>query len=317
MKDEATSELLSRSLDGDLTQKEQRELDELIQADRSLLHELETLRELTATVRSFAQTEAAPPELARLLEPLRRSPPPRRGARPVFRWMAAAATIVLAIAVTHEVAQRRSPQPPIASAPEGALEASSQPTPSGELFHLQPLPQSPHAEEVAGAADMILAQTPVAPALDEPPPITVIGPLEEPASAAQSAARQPPPAASAQPLPHGASPPALVHHDTSFQMQANPTKRSATSSRSCVLTVVITDGTTQTVRATTSLPVGHYLVLVTVSQHTITGLEPVAQQRQDWLAEGDIAHLIGRSLPETADGVYSAELVVSTALHLD
>ncbi len=172
MLDQATTELLSRHMDGELAASEELQLQQLLAEQPALQQELEAMLELRDSVRAFARQEEPPAELSALLEPLRRSPPPPVTIRPFYRWLAAAAALGLGITVSMEVAQR-NPGPTL-DPPSTSISQESQ-----EPFQLQPLP-TPRDGELVGAIDHLLANPPPGEQLESPPPLEVIGPVEKP-----------------------------------------------------------------------------------------------------------------------------------------
>ena len=105
--DEATAELLSRYLDGDLDAGQARLLEQRLAAEPALEAELAALRQLQLQVRSVADRMALPAELdAPFARPDRGSA--RRPARipPAVRWLGLAAGVALAVTVAVEVARR-------------------------------------------------------------------------------------------------------------------------------------------------------------------------------------------------------------------
>jgi hypothetical protein len=171
--DEATAELLSRHLDGDLAEAEEKAFQEQLAAEPELQAELASMERLRNAVRSFAEQEEPPGELSALLEPLRRSSPPPITVRPFYRWLAAAATLILGVTVLVEVA-RQNPGPQL---PE-SLSRAPQPAPTATgYFQLQPLPTKAD-NGLLGAGDHLLASPPPESELEPPPPLEVMGPLE-------------------------------------------------------------------------------------------------------------------------------------------
>jgi hypothetical protein len=171
--DEATAELLSRHLDGDLAEAEEKMFQEQLAADPEMQAELASMEQLCKAVRVLAEQEEPPNELSALLEPLRRSSPPPIGVRPFYRWLAAAAALVLGVTVAVELA-RQNPGPqlpePLTKAPQPV------PTETG-YFQLQPLPTKAD-NGLLGAGDHLLASPPPESELEPPPPLEVMGPLE-------------------------------------------------------------------------------------------------------------------------------------------
>jgi hypothetical protein len=169
--DEATAELLSRHLDGDLAEAGEKEFQEQLAADPELQAELASMEQLCNAVRVLAEQEEPPVELSALLEPLRRSSPPPISVRPFYRWLAAAAALILGVTVAVEVArQNPGPELPLTTGPQPL------PTETG-YFQLQPLPTK-EDNGLLGAGDHLLANPPPETELEPPPPLEVLGPLE-------------------------------------------------------------------------------------------------------------------------------------------
>jgi anti-sigma factor RsiW len=114
MTDEASREVLSRSLDGDLDSDEERELAARLEAEPALRAELEAMRRVRRSVAAFASSERVPPELDTLVDPLLRGKPTPVVVRPWARWLATAAAVILGVTVIIEV-NRRTPGPNIES----------------------------------------------------------------------------------------------------------------------------------------------------------------------------------------------------------
>lgn len=176
MIDEATLELLSRHLDGDLTPLERGLLEGRLATEPALAAELAGLERVRDGLRALASRDHPPADLDAALEPLRRSAPPTLGLRPAYRWLALAATLLVGATVTFRVAQR-------APAPR-----AESPTPTRQLreasdtpYQLRPLPTSavPEDQQPLGAVDRLLASPPPTPVLPESPVHTAIGPLTE------------------------------------------------------------------------------------------------------------------------------------------
>jgi hypothetical protein len=124
--DEATAELVSRFLDGDLDAAETRRLEQRLATEPELATELEALRRLQLQVRSVAERMQLPADLE--------APPrlPGRGAAalprrvpPAVRWLGLAAGLALAVTVALEVARR--PPSPAAPAKDTAPPAAAAP----------------------------------------------------------------------------------------------------------------------------------------------------------------------------------------------
>jgi hypothetical protein len=172
--DERRNEWLSRYLDGDLTDAERADVERAIENDPALRADLETTRELRRAVRDLASGMQPPAELDLVMEPLRRgAPAPQRRVRPVYRWLGAAAAVVLGVTVTLEMV-RRNPSPNTVR-PTRTVIANGD---DREIFELAPLPSAvPDDNRPVGATDRLLEEDPPAPAAPEPPALEVVGPL--------------------------------------------------------------------------------------------------------------------------------------------
>jgi hypothetical protein len=177
MMDEATNELLSRHLDGDLSPDEERELTTRLKKDVPLAAQLDAMRRVRSSVADLAANERVPAELDSVLEPLLNSHPESLPARPWARWLATAAVAVLGLTVVIEV-NRRDPGPDIGAI---ARQAEKQAGRSEEPFALAPLPTSslPAEEQPLGASDRLLASPIPEMELAAPPPLEVLGPLQQ------------------------------------------------------------------------------------------------------------------------------------------
>jgi len=185
--DEATLILLSRHVDGDLSPDEAARLEERLSREPELREELARLGEVRAWLGELGSSEEPPKELDALVAPLRLARAPRPLVRPAYRWLAAAACVVIGVAVGVEVAQRRPPQVPAAA----GREASSRPQVSKSLarepFQLQALPTAPPDEDrPLGAAERLLASPPPEAALQDLPALEPAGPLEAPPQAEEA-----------------------------------------------------------------------------------------------------------------------------------
>lgn len=172
--DERRNERLSRYLDGDLTDAERAEFERAMENDPALRADLETTQELRRAVKDLASGMEPPAELDLVMEPLRRgAPAPERLVRPVYRWLGAAAAVVLGVTVTLEMV-RRNPSPTTAQ-PTRTVTANGD---DREIFELAPLPSAvPDDNRPIGATDRLLEEDPPAPAAPEPPALEVVGPL--------------------------------------------------------------------------------------------------------------------------------------------
>ncbi len=173
--DKTLRELVSRRLDGDLDEAEATRLDERARSDAELAAEIAAGRELRQAVAALADRMEPPETLDRVMDPLRRSAPvPARRVRPVYRWLGAAAVVVLGVTVAVDVA-RRNPEPTL-SRPSPQRESPVRER--EEIFELAPLPTAnPDESRPLGATDRLLEEEPVPPAAPEPAPLEVMGPL--------------------------------------------------------------------------------------------------------------------------------------------
>jgi hypothetical protein len=180
--DETLHELVSRYIDGDLEDAESARLEARAATDSELAAAIDAALELRTAVASLAASMEPPAALDRVMEPLCQSAPaPARSVRPLYRWLGAAAAVVLGVSVAVEVA-RRNPEPTLgrpASSPQQPAQDRD------EIFELAPLPTaSPDTDRPLGAADHLLEEKPAQPAAPEPAPLEVIGPLPTEATSA-------------------------------------------------------------------------------------------------------------------------------------
>lgn len=181
--DDPRLELLSRHLDGDLGDDETRQLEERLAAEPDLAAELAALVRVREEVRALARSEPPPARLDAAVEPLRRTVAARATVRPAFRWLAAAATLVLGLSVGYRVAQRGpSAVPPSGSSRQARTENEARK--SEKPYPLAPLPgtEVPPERQLLGAADRLVA-SPVPP-VEVPLPVaqTAVGPLDSASS---------------------------------------------------------------------------------------------------------------------------------------
>lgn len=177
-------ERLSRFLDGDLSPEEEQELRAELETNPTLASELEEMQRLQHAVYTLAAREKPPAELDVLVEPLRRDRVMPRSVRPVYRWLAAAATVVVAVTVGIEIGRQGPVHDPSTLAPATtSAVGTGDDESSGRrgYFRLQPMPRfKEEAEAPQGAAEKLLATPPAFPAPDEAPALEVAGPLPEP-----------------------------------------------------------------------------------------------------------------------------------------
>jgi hypothetical protein len=178
MMDEATREILSRHLDGDLHADEEVELSVRLAADFALAGELETMRRIRRSVAVLASSEQVPAQLDSLVDPLLRGRPEPIALRTWSRWLATAAAVILGATVIIEV-NRRNPGPSLESMAK--LRNEGHPAEPTERFTLAPLPTSslPPEQQPLGASDRLLASPAPDIELDDPVPLEILGPLEE------------------------------------------------------------------------------------------------------------------------------------------
>jgi hypothetical protein len=187
--DERRNERLSRYLDGDLSDAEATEVERALENDPELRADLEAAQRLRRAVWDLAAGMEPPAELDLVMEPLRRGAPASGSrVRPVYRWLGAAAAVVLGVTVAMEMV-RRNPSPD-AVQPTRSVAANGD---DREIFELAPLPSAvPDDNRPIGATDRLLEEEPPAPAAPEPPALEVVGPLTS--DEASVAADEAPPA---------------------------------------------------------------------------------------------------------------------------
>lgn len=187
--DERRNELLSRYLDGDLTAAELADVERAVESDPALRAELQAAQRLRRAVREISAGMEPPAELDLVMEPLRRgTPAPERPVRPVYRWLGAAAAVVLGVTVTLEMV-RRNPSPTTVE-PTRTVTANGD---DREIFELAPLPSAvPDDNRPIGATDRLLEEDPPAPAAPEPPALEVVGPLTTDEASVAAGRAQPP-----------------------------------------------------------------------------------------------------------------------------
>lgn len=178
MNQENIAEQLSRHLDGDLDPDEERDLQSRLEGNPELQAELDALREIRTSIAELANRQGVPRELDPVIAPLLRGQPEPVAVRPWLRWFATAAAVVLGATVVVEV-QRRDTGPGIESIAKSARETVH--GEARERFRLAPLPTSslPPQEQPLGASDRLLASPIPDLELEEPPPLNVLGPLDE------------------------------------------------------------------------------------------------------------------------------------------
>jgi len=172
--DDMLTELLSRYLDDDLTAAERSDFEARLAADPELRAEVEAARKVQHAIARLAGEMHPPAALDAVMEPMLRSAPAaQRRVRPAFRWLGAAAAVVLGVTVAMEVA-RRNPQPELdrTTAPRVVNHDDT------EIFQLAPLPSAvPSENRPLGATDHLLEEDLESPAAPEPEPLEIMGPL--------------------------------------------------------------------------------------------------------------------------------------------
>lgn len=174
--DETTLELLSRAVDEDLDQEEASRLERRLEREPALAEGLASLRASRDAVGRLADVMEPPPDLDRMLVPLRRSQPPE-GVLP-RRWLAVAAAVVgIGLAVAYQLGREHArPAPSL----QALRDAAATPVPERpEYFQLRPLPTSsiPESERPLGARERLLATPDRMPDTGPGEPLVVVGPL--------------------------------------------------------------------------------------------------------------------------------------------
>lgn len=173
---EASLELVSRAVDGDLSPHERQLLAERATADPELGQVLADLGRVRRSIATLAESMEPPEVLDRLMAPLRRGAAPGPSAiRSPLRWLGLAAGVAMALLVGYEIGQRRGPQPSLAALRQAARTPGTARVP----YQLQPLPSRPASgsEAPLGAAERLLADTPRPPDPGDPDGMTVVGPV--------------------------------------------------------------------------------------------------------------------------------------------
>ena len=171
-------ERLSRFIDGDLDEVEERDFRARLELEPALAAELTALIAVRRSLAALATRERAPAELDALVEPLLRGRPDPIVIRPWARWLAATAMVIVGLTVMYEVnfghravdveekLARRRFQPAVEQTQGVAL---------------APLPTSsvPPEKQLIGVGERLLA-SPIPDVEPAPPPaLEVLGPLEE------------------------------------------------------------------------------------------------------------------------------------------
>lgn len=189
--DESLQELVSRYIDGDLDDAESARVEARADTDAELAAEIEAALEIRSAVAALAAGMEPPVALDPVMEPLRQSAPvPDRVVRPLYRWLGAAAAVVLGVSVAVEVV-RRNPEPALR---QPASSHDVRDRDREEIFELAPLPSAiPDDNRPLGAADHLLEEKPPPPSAPEPAPLEVIGPLPTDESTTIGDGSHPPP----------------------------------------------------------------------------------------------------------------------------
>jgi hypothetical protein len=331
--DEATVELLSRYLDDDLEGEERGRVERLLKEDDAARSELEGMRQLRRMMVELADREQPPAELDALLEPLRRTVPGPQLVRPTYRWLAAAASVLVAVGVAYQVA-RQSPAPPMPTSE--APVASPAPHLAQPSLPSQPRQRDARAEELVSATDRLLASPLPEPEVDRPPPLDVIGPLEAPRAEITQPAPAPPAARSVAAADDAAalereseSPPVRRRSQDLGQWAPEPDRETARSadhptvamegaaaksmrlSRSAVSSLeVVVNGDTLRVPVTRlpELEPGSFALLLEVVAGEIHACRPASDAIPD--TERACRAVVGTAVGEIRDGSYRGWLHV-------
>ena len=176
--EDARAERLSRFIDGDLDQAEERDLRACLESEPALAAELTSLIAIRQSLAALAARERAPAELDSLVEPLLRGRPEPIVVRPWARWLATAAVVIVGLTVIYEVNFGHR----VPNVEDKLARRSSQsvlePT---ERFALAPFPTSsvPPEKQLIGVGERLVA-SPIPDVETGPPPaLEVLGPLEE------------------------------------------------------------------------------------------------------------------------------------------
>jgi hypothetical protein len=341
--DDPTLELLSRHLDGDLGEADERALAARLGADEALRLELEALAQVAAALRRVAEAERPPAMLDAVLEPLVVGPvaaPGRR--RPWVRWASAAAAAVLGVTIMLEVSERRS----AVSTEERLSQTAGRRAPASgecERFALAPLPsREPDDEErPRGAVERLLAdhEPEVATADEVPPPLEVLGPLGAPVPAKRRATggapdpappdddgRVPPPAAAGLtanlPPSSSARPSSADHLGRQGAARGNEGSRTAPRDQDTAgrrsdaahgQLLVFVEGETawRSFELRERCDPGRYAVRVRIENGTVRRVWPVWKPLAAPTESLQASELVlGLEIEGVADGEYPAEVVV-------
>ena len=335
--DEATAELLSRFLDGDLDAAETRRLEQRLATEPELAIELEALRRLQLQVRSVAERMQLPAELdAPPRLPVHGAAPLPRRVPPAVRWLGLAAGVALAVTVALEVS-RRPPSPPApargAAPPAAAAPAVASPAPP-RVQALEPAAPAPADEltKAAAAPPAESSQTTPRPAQSHLPPPDPQLPAATPEKRTTAVGGRGP-AASAESLEEVDSARAdrapeadsrgLAASDEAAR-EREPARPAASNEQAAFagisadaakqegaagarLELIGEDGTpVAALELPTAPPAPGSRLVVTVAGGVVVTIEPEAG---DAVAGPAIDALIGRQLPGVADGRYVGVVV--------
>ena len=348
MIDETLRELVSRHLDGDLDEAEEARLEELARTDDALAAEIDSGHQLRKAVAALAERMAPPATLDKVMDPLLRSVPvSARRVRPAYRWLGAAAAVVLGVTVVVDMA-RRNPEPTL-NRPSPQREHSAQER--EEIFELAPLPTAdPNERRPFGATDRLLEEEPVLPAAPEPAPFEVMGPLQTdesvavsdtksrstddnqapegevseptitnsgPAPAKKKVPSQPRPTAGTASLAPQEAGPSRTHEDrevASRMMAGGKAPESMAIGGRPRAAVLRIDGVEVWSGSAAPCAVGMWRVRTGVSEGKVVSLEPILGEtgnEADGIDDGCLEKaLLGVVVVGVTDGVYVAEIVV-------
>jgi hypothetical protein len=335
--DEATAELLSRFLDGDLDAAETRLLEQRLATEPGLAVELEALRRLQLQVRSVAERMQLPAELeAPPRLPGHDAAPLPRPVPPAVRWLGLAAGLALAVTVTLELSRRppSSPAPARDAAPPAAV-APAVASPAPPRFQaLEPAAPAPADEltKAAAAPPTESSETAPRPAQSHlPPPDPQLPAATREKRTAAVGGRGP--AASAKALEEvdtaradrapgpGSRGPAAANEAA---REREPAQSAASSEQAAFagiaagaakeegaagarLELIGEDGIPVAALALPAAAPAHgSRLVVTVAGGAIATIEPEAA---DAVADPALAGFIGRQLPGVADGRYVGVVV--------
>jgi hypothetical protein len=342
--DEAVAELLSRHLDGDLEEAEARALKARLDAEPALQAELEALARLRAAVAALAASEDAPRELDVALAARRRTAP--RGPvrlRPAYRWLAAAATLLLGITVTYQVAEHsRSLAPPArqqnALAPEVSVAEETRSSPPhaitgpaakkeqlGDANRVEPsraaplqAPPAPRAVERSGraAGEQQISAAPM-PIMPQSTTALAGGKGWRERDSAEPATEGEPalPAAAPAPMAGQALRSAVAARSTEDQLHRTRAKQApghdqAPATGATLLLETPAGKVRVQLPPRVAVANGPYRVAVTVKRHAVSAARAASGEEGGGL-EALLSELVGLSVPGLDDGDYTGEVAVA------